>query len=91
MTTTIRRDHDPERDRCEDARAEHEASREEERRAWVRFTAATVQMTLAQMALMVGPVQETVDLYRKAEAESEAAMDALAKCGVDVTKYLDES
>lgn len=68
---------------------EHEASREEERKAWVRFTAATVQMTLAQMALMAGPVQETVDLYRKAEAESEAAVDALAKCGVDVMKYLE--
>lgn len=64
-------------------------AREEERKAWVRFTAATVQVTLAQMALMVGPVQETVELHRRADAESEAAIEALAALGVDVVAYLE--
>lgn len=98
-----RRDYDPERDRCEAERAQMADenavlskrlalvafAREEERKAWVRFTAATVQVTLAQMALMVGPVQETVELHRRADAESEAAIEALAALGVDVVAYLE--
>ena len=90
-------------DRCEAERAQladdyaallerstkADLAREEERKAWVRFTAATVQVTLAQMALMVGPVQETVELHRRADAESEAAIEALAALGVDVVAYLE--
>jgi hypothetical protein len=89
MTTTIRRDYDPERDRCEDALAEHEASREEERKAWARFVTASVDMAAAQMLAAVGLTHETLGVYQRAGTELEAATEALKLCGVDVTKYLE--
>ena len=89
MSTTIRRDYDLERDCREETLAEHEASREEERRAWARFAAASVDMAAAQMLAAVGLTHETLGVYQRGEAELEAATEALKLCGVDVTKYLE--
>lgn len=63
--------------------------RETARRAWVRFLTASVDMAAVQMALAVGPTQETLALFAKADADLGAATEELERCGVDVVKYLE--
>lgn len=99
-----RRDYDPERDRCEEERAQladdyaallerstkADLAREEERRAWARFARATVDVTQAQLVLGVGAVAEIVPFYTGAIKSLDAAIDALAALGVDVADYLEK-
>lgn len=84
-----RRDYDPERDRCEEERAEMAEGREKERKAWARFVTASVDMAAAQMLAAVGLTHETLGVYQRAETELEAATEGLRACGVDVMKYLE--